>query len=93
MDKAMREKQKNTSPAAKSIFFCKRITVNEEKKPHPNQYKEPHFTCETYYGPDSDKYIREYQQMKATSFREVLETFNRTELLYLKRCWKNTESI
>lgn len=29
MDKAMREKQKNTSPAAKSIFFCKRITVNE----------------------------------------------------------------
>ena len=29
----------------------------EEKKPHPNQYKEPHFTCEIHYGPDSDKYI------------------------------------
>lgn len=42
----------------------------EEKKPHPNQYKEPHFTCEIHYGPDSDKYIREYQQMKAASFRE-----------------------
>lgn len=45
----------------------------EEKKPHPNQYKEPHFTCEIHYGPDSDKYIREYQQMKAASFREQLE--------------------
>ena len=49
----------------------------EEKNPHPNQYKEPHFTCEIHYGPDSDKYIREYQQMKAASFREQLEKFNR----------------
>lgn len=56
----------------------------EEKKPHPNQYKEPHFKCEIHYGPDSDKYIREYQQMKAASFREKLETFNRQELLRLK---------
>lgn len=45
----------------------------EEKNPHPNQYKEPHFTCEIHYGPDSDKYIREYQQMKAASFREQEE--------------------
>ena len=52
---------------------------------HYNQYKEPHFICEIHYGPDSDKYIREYQQMKAASFRDVLETFNRTELLYLKK--------
>ena len=29
----------------------------EEKNPHPNQYKEPHFTCEIHYGPDSDKRI------------------------------------
>lgn len=56
----------------------------EEKKLHPNQYKEPHFTCEIHYGPDSDKYIREYQQMKAAFFRETLETFNRQELLKLK---------
>ena len=57
---------------------------NEQKKPHPNQYKEPHFTCEIHYGPDSDKYIREYQQMKEASFTEVLEKFNRQELLKLK---------
>ena len=25
----------------------------EEKEPHTNQYKEPHFTCEIHYGPDS----------------------------------------
>ena len=61
-----------------------RMQRNEQKKPHPNQYKEPHFTCEIHYGSDSDKYIREYQQMKAASFRDVLETFNRQELLYLK---------
>ena len=34
----MREKQKNTSPAAKSIFFCKRITVNEASA-HDKFYK------------------------------------------------------
>ena len=61
----------------------------EEKKPHPNQYKEPHFACEIHYGPDSDKFIREYQQMKATSFREVLETFNRTEMSIEKMFKKN----
>jgi hypothetical protein len=61
-----------------------RIQRNEEKKPHPNQYKEPHFTCEIHYGPDSDKYIREYQQMKTASFREQLEKSNRQELLYIK---------
>lgn len=65
----------------------------EEKKPHPNQYKEPHFTCEIHHGPDSDKYIREYQQMKAASFGEKLETFNRQELLKLKKCWKYTEKV
>lgn len=43
----------------------------EEKKPHPNQYKEPHFTCEIHYGPDSDKYIREYKQMKAASLQRA----------------------
>lgn len=62
-----------------------RMQRNDRKKPHPNQYKEPHFICEIHYGPDSDKYIREYQQMKAASLREKLETFNRTELLYLKK--------
>ena len=56
----------------------------EEKKPHPNQYKEPHFTREIHYGPDSDKYIREYQQMKVASSREQLEKFNRQELLKLR---------
>ena len=56
----------------------------EEKKPHPNQYKEPHFTCEIHYDPDSDKFIREYQQMKAAFFREKLETFKRQELLKQK---------
>lgn len=61
----------------------------EEKKTHPNQYKEPHFTCGIHYGPDSDKYIREYQQMKAASFREVLETFNRTEMSFGKVFKKN----
>lgn len=56
----------------------------EEKKPHPNQYKEPHFMCEIHYGPDSDKYIREYHQMKVASFREQLEKFNRQVLLKLR---------
>ena len=36
-----------------------------------------------------DKFIREYQQMKATSFREVLETFNRTEMSIEKMFKKN----
>ena len=61
-----------------------RMQRNAQKKPHPNQYKEPHFTCEIHYGPDSDKFIREYQQMKAASFGEKLETFKRQELLKLK---------
>ena len=50
----------------------------EEKNPHPNQYKEPHFTCEIHYGPDSDKYIREYQQMKAAlKLRTMLEEYHK----------------
>lgn len=68
----------------KEKMLVLRMQRNAQKKPHPNQYKEPHFTCEIHYGPDSDKYIREYQQMKAAFFREKLETFKRQELLKQK---------
>lgn len=68
----------------KEKMLVMRMQRNAQKKPHPNQYKEPHFTCEIHYSPDSDKYIREYQQMKAAFFREKLETFKRQELLKQK---------
>ena len=33
-----------------------------EKKPHRNQYEEPHFTCVIHYTEGCEKYISEFQQ-------------------------------
>lgn len=51
-----------------------------EKKPHRNQYEEPHFTCVIHYTEGCEKYISEFQQKKVAILRKHLELLNPAEL-------------
>lgn len=51
-----------------------------EKKPHRNQYEEPHFTCMIHYTEGCEKYILEFQQKKVAILRKHLELLNPAEL-------------
>ncbi len=56
----------------------------DTKKRHPNQYKDPHFTCVIHYGKNSDKYIREWLRRIAESFGPMLDNLSREELILLR---------
>lgn len=51
-----------------------------EKKPHRNQYEEPHFTCVIHYTEGCEKYISDFQQKKVAILRKHLELLNPAEL-------------
>ena len=51
-----------------------------EKKPHRNQYEEPHFTCVIHYTEGCEKYISEFQQKKVGILRKHLELLSPAEL-------------
>ena len=51
-----------------------------EKKPHRNQYEEPHFTCVIHYTEGCEKYISEFQQKKVAILRKHLKLLNPAEL-------------
>lgn len=51
-----------------------------EKKPHRNQYEEPHFTCVIHYTEGCEKYISVFQQKKVAILRKHLELLNPAEL-------------
>ena len=51
-----------------------------EKKPHRNQYEEPHFTCVIHYTEGWEKYISDFQQKKVAILRKHLELLNPAEL-------------
>ena len=51
-----------------------------EKKPHRNQYEEPHFTCVIHYTEGCERYISEFQQKKVAILRKHLELLNPAEL-------------
>ena len=51
-----------------------------EKKPHRNQYEEPHFTCVIHYTEGCEKYTSDFQQKKVAILRKHLELLNPAEL-------------